>query len=173
MRGFEIEELFICQCGDPSHQFIIYADKETTEGPCAFVSVHLNREHNVFKRIWTAIKYVFGRRCIYGDFDEVIINPNDADRLQKVLDLEDWQVFYVDSTLKHDFPAMKEELEKLRNSKVSNMMLYMAVQDKWWEQIDATYKRIFTAEQWAAYLKSGAAKIQKARAKRQAKASGQ
>ena len=97
----------------------------------------------------------------------------EADRLQRLLDLEDWQVFYVDSTLKHDFPAMKEELEKLRNSKVSNMMLYMAVQDKWWDQIDATYKRIFTAEQWAAYLKSGAAKIQKARAKRQAKASGQ
>lgn len=86
MRGFEIEELFICQCGDPSHQFIISVDKETTEGACAFVSVHLNREHNVFKRIWTAIKYVFGTRCIYGDFDEVIINPNDADRLQKVVD---------------------------------------------------------------------------------------
>ncbi len=86
MRGFEIEELFICQCGDPSHQFIISADKETTEGACAFVSVHLNREHNVFKRIWAAIKYVFGARCIYGDFDEVIINPNDADRLQKVVD---------------------------------------------------------------------------------------
>ena len=30
----------------------------------------------------------------------------EADRLQRVLDLEDWQVFYVDSTLKHDFPAM-------------------------------------------------------------------
>ena len=86
MRGFEIEELFICQCGDPSHQFIISADKETTEGACAFVSVHLNREHNVFKRIWTAIKYIFGTRCIYGDFDEVIINPNAADRLQKVVD---------------------------------------------------------------------------------------
>ena len=30
----------------------------------------------------------------------------EADRLQRILDLEDWQVFYVDSTLKHDFPAM-------------------------------------------------------------------
>jgi len=86
MRGFEIEELFICECGDPSHQFIISADKETTEGPCAFISVHLNREHNIFKRIWYAIKYVFGARSIYGDFDEIIINPNDADRLQKVVD---------------------------------------------------------------------------------------
>ena len=97
----------------------------------------------------------------------------EADRLQRVLDLEDWQVFYVDSTLKHDFPAMVAEMDKLRNSKVSNMMLYQAVQDKWWEQIDATYKRIFTPQQWAAYLKSGAAKVQKAREKRKAKAAGQ
>ena len=96
----------------------------------------------------------------------------EADRLQRILDLEDWQVFYVDSTLKHDFPAMMAEIDKLRNSKVSNMMLYQAVQDKWWEQIDATYKRIFSSQQWAAYLKSGAAKVQKAREKRKAKAAG-
>jgi hypothetical protein len=96
----------------------------------------------------------------------------EADRLQRILDLEDWQVFYVDSTLKHDFPAMMAEMEKLQNSKVSNMMLYQAVQDKWWEQIDATYKRIFTPQQWAAYLKSGAAKVQKAREKRKAKVAG-
>ena len=92
----------------------------------------------------------------------------EADRLQKVLDLEDWQVFYVDSTLKHDIPAMMAEIDKLRNSKVSNNMLYQAVQDKWWDQIDATYKRIFNPQQWAAYLKSGAAKAQKAREKRKA-----
>ena len=39
----------------------------------------------------------------------------EADRLQKLLDLEDWQVFYVDSTLKHDYPAMIAEYEKLRS----------------------------------------------------------
>ncbi len=96
----------------------------------------------------------------------------EADRLQRVLDLEDWQVFYVDSTLKHDFPAMMAELEGLKNSKVSNSSMYIAVQDKWWDRIDATYKKIFTESQWAAYLKSGAAKLQKARAKRKAKAEG-
>lgn len=94
----------------------------------------------------------------------------EADRLQKILDLEDWQVFYVDSTLKHDIPAMMAEIDKLRNSKVSNNMLYQTVQDKWWDQIDATYKRIFNPQQWAAYLKSGAAKAQKAREKRKAQA---
>ena len=96
----------------------------------------------------------------------------EADRLQRVLDLEDWQVFYVDSTLKHDFPAMMAEYEQLRNAKVGNTVMYQDVRDKWLDQIDATYKRIFTEEQWAAYLKQGAAKAQKARAKRKAKAQG-
>ncbi len=96
----------------------------------------------------------------------------EADRLQRVLDLEDWQTFYVDSTLKHDFPAMMEEFDKLKAAKVSNSSMFQAVQDKWWDRIDSTYKMIFTEEQWAAYLKTGAAKAQKARAKRKAKKEG-
>ena len=77
---------------------------------------------------------------------------NEADILQRLLDLEDWQTFYVDSTLKHDFPAMMEEFTQLQTSKVSNTSIYQDVRDKWMDQIDATYKRIFTEEQWAAYL---------------------
>ena len=96
----------------------------------------------------------------------------EADRLQRVLDLEDWQVFYVDSTLKHDLPAMIAESEQLRAAKVGNVSMYQEVRDKWWDQIDATYKKIFTQEQWAAYLKQGAGKAQKARAKRREKAQG-
>ena len=96
----------------------------------------------------------------------------EADRLQRVLDLEDWQVFYVDSTLKHDVPAMMAEYEQLKSSKVENVSMYQMVQDKWMEQIDATYKRIFTEPQWKVYLKQGASKAQKARAKRRAKAEG-
>ena len=97
----------------------------------------------------------------------------EADRLQKLLDLEDWQVFYVDSTLKHDWPAMIAEYDKLRESKVANTSMYQAVQDKWMEQIDKTYQKIFNPQQWAAYLKTGAAKVQKAREKRKAKAMAQ
>ena len=96
----------------------------------------------------------------------------EADRLQSLLDLEDWQVFYVDSTLKHDFPAMMEGYDELRKSKVANQSMYQAVHDKWMDQIDMTYKKIFTDEQWAAYLKSGAARAQKARAKRKAQNEG-
>lgn len=94
----------------------------------------------------------------------------EADRLQRVLDLEDWQVFYVDSTLKHDFTAMMAEYEQLKSSKVENVSMYQMVQDKWMDQIDATYEKFFTESQWKAYLKQGASKARKARAKRKAKA---
>ena len=96
----------------------------------------------------------------------------EADRLQRLLDLEDWQTFYVDSTLKHDLPAMMAEIEGLRAAKVSNSSMYVTVQDKWLEHIDVTYKKIFNEKQWAAYMKSGAAKAQKARDKRKQKAEG-
>jgi hypothetical protein len=93
----------------------------------------------------------------------------EADRLQNLLDLEDWQVFYVDSTLKHDFPAMMAEYDQLRKAKVTNTAMYQAVQDKWMDQVDRTYQRLFTEEQWKLYLKAGAGKAQKAREKRKAK----
>ena len=96
----------------------------------------------------------------------------ETERLQRILELEDWQAFYVDSTLMHDFSAMMADYEKLQSSKVSNTSMYQAAQDKWMEQIDATYKKIFSEKQWNAYLKSGAAKMIKAREKRKAKASG-
>ena len=93
----------------------------------------------------------------------------EADRLAHLLKLEDWQVFYVDSTLQHDYTSMQNELAELKKARVENTDLYQNVQDKWMEQIDRTYQRIFTESQWAAYLKSGAARNQKARDKRKAK----
>lgn len=94
----------------------------------------------------------------------------EADRLQTKLDLEDWQAFYVDSTLKHDLTAMQAEYEKLQKMKVENSNSYQAVQDKWMDAIDASYKKIFTEEQWAKYLKTGVAKEMKKREKRRKKA---
>lgn len=97
----------------------------------------------------------------------------EADRLADLLKLEYWQVFYVDSTLQHDYAAWQEEVKKLQAARVDNYDLYTITSDKWMEQIDKTYKKLFTPQQWAAYLKSGAAKQQKAREKRKAKMNGQ
>ena len=91
-------------------------------------------------------------------------------RLSEQLDLEYWQEFYVDSTLTHDYKALQEELEDLQKTKVNNIDLYQTVQDKWMQQIDDTYKRFFSEEQWKKYWKSTGQRNQKARDKRKAKA---
>ena len=91
-------------------------------------------------------------------------------RLVDQLDLEYWQEFYVDSTLTHDLVAMEEELTELQKTKVSNSDIYQSIQDKWLQQIDDTYKRIFSEEQWKKYWKATGQRNQKARDKRKAKA---
>ena len=93
----------------------------------------------------------------------------EVQRLSTMLDLEYWQEFYIDSTLTHDYKAMTAEMESLQKAKVENSDLYISVQDKWAQQIDDTYKRFFTEEQWNKYWKNGGKKAQQARDKRKNK----
>jgi len=93
----------------------------------------------------------------------------EVQRLSTMLDLEYWQEFYIDSTLTHDYKAMTDELESLQKAKVENADLYYSIQDKWAQQIDDTYKRFFTEEQWNKYWKNGGKKAQQARDKRKNK----
>lgn len=87
----------------------------------------------------------------------------------ELLDLEYWQVFYLDSIMTHDYGAMMAEMKVMRESKVTNTAAYELVQDKWAEQIYNSYRKVFTDEQWQKYLKAGAARDKKARDKRAAK----
>ena len=91
-------------------------------------------------------------------------------RLSDQLGLEYWQEFYVDSTLTHDYHALQDELEELQKTKVGNVDLYQNVQDKWMQQIDDSYQRFFTEEQWQKYWKATGQRAKKARDKRKAKA---
>ncbi len=92
-----------------------------------------------------------------------------VERLSNLLDLEYWQEFYVDSILRHDYTAMRDEFIGLSSAKVSNTEAYQRVQDKWMEQIYQSFYKIFTPEQWEKYQKSGARKEKKNRDKREAK----
>lgn len=79
------QELFICACHNVEHQLIMLYSEDNDDKE-VYCSVHLKPEPNVFKRIWGAVKYVFGHRSIYGDFDEFFFKPEDADKLQQVVD---------------------------------------------------------------------------------------
>ena len=93
----------------------------------------------------------------------------EIDRLTNVLKLEDWQVFYVDSILNHDYKAMQDELKDLQSKKVSNTDMYYDIQYKWQDSIYEAFQKIFDEDQWAKYLKTGAARDKKTRDKKRAK----
>lgn len=92
-----------------------------------------------------------------------------VDNYVNLLDLEDWQTFYVDSILTHDYEAMRQELKDMRDAKMTNTDGYQRVQDKWAEQVYNAFQKVFNEEQWAKYLKTGAARDKKSRDKRAAK----
>ncbi|MBO6045729.1 MAG: hypothetical protein J6P69_07775 [Bacteroidales bacterium] len=97
------------------------------------------------------------------EFNESI--ERELDRLTRLLDLEDWQVFYVDSILVHDYKAMQAELAELQKQKVTNTNMYYDVQYKWMDKIYDAYGKLLDEDQWAKYLKSGAAREKKTRDK--------
>ena len=97
---------------------------------------------------------------------------NSVERYERLLKLEDWQVFYVDSILTHNNTAIKDECKALQDRKVSNYELYYDVQDKWNEATYQAFRKILNDEQWKKYLKSGAKKEKKARDKKLAEKAG-
>lgn len=94
----------------------------------------------------------------------------EVDRLTDLLDLADWQIFYVDSTLTYNLENSIREQKEMQAAKVGNRDLYYIVLDKWQEATYQQYRKILNDEQWERYLKTGGAKEKKARDKRAEKA---
>jgi len=64
--------LFTCRCGSLEHMFVVSADEED-----AFIEVHL-APAPWHKRIVRALKYIFGHRSRYGNFEEILLDPATA-----------------------------------------------------------------------------------------------
>lgn len=89
-----------------------------------------------------------------------------ADQLMRVLKLEDYQVFQVDSTLSHDLQAQQDEVKRMQKAGISNADFYTAVVDQWNNATDSTFQCIFTPDQWKRYLRSIYGKGKRQRDKR-------
>ena len=77
------EILLLCDCSSCEHQLIVSWDNDDDE---VYAHVHLTSYKGFWKRLWHGLKYAFGHRSRYGDFDEIILRKKDADNLQKVVD---------------------------------------------------------------------------------------
>jgi hypothetical protein len=83
------KDILICDCHSTDHQLVIlYEEDETDNGikyPMCYFHIHLNKRP-FWERVKYGINYIFGRQCNYGAFDEFIFNPEDSDKLQKLVD---------------------------------------------------------------------------------------
>ena len=86
-----------------------------------------------------------------------------VDNLAETLDLEDWQIFYADSILTTNFGALAKEFEELGKNRVSDPEVYSRLQDACMEKNYNAFHAILNEQQWAKYLKTGAARDKKAR----------
>ncbi len=81
-------ELFECGCYSDEHNLIFkYVENKYDDGgPELYVHIYLNQYRNVFKRVWVALKYIFGYRCRYGHWDSWTMLPEDCDRMIGLLE---------------------------------------------------------------------------------------
>ena len=77
-------DVLLCQCGSLEHQLWFYYDDDS-EYPLVAVEIHLAK-YGFWKRLKYAIKYLFGYQSRYGAFDEMILKPEDFDKIGKVAD---------------------------------------------------------------------------------------
>lgn len=77
------EKLHItCECNSSEHQLIFIKDHEDDE---VWVETHLVTYRGFFKRLWVGIRYAFGYKSKYGNFDCVLIKPEDRQKISEFI----------------------------------------------------------------------------------------
>ena len=78
-----------------------------------------------------------------------------AERLQKELNLKDYQLFLVDSVLQRNFTDLMKEVESMRVAGIQTRESYKSVQEKWTAKTDNAFEKIFDKGLFSKYLKMG------------------
>jgi hypothetical protein len=78
MSLFE-KHYFDCECHSDEHVFSFVFDPEDGE---LILSTYLHQYQGFFKRIWTAVKYVFGYKSKYGHWDTTLLDAESIERLR-------------------------------------------------------------------------------------------
>ena len=103
------QKIFICECGSYCHQTMFWYNKEDKQ---LHFTTHLITYRNFFKRLWIAIRYVFGYKSNYGDWDTFLFKPLDEAKLLAYLNKTN---LTFTQQLEMDFiPAIEQMAEKER-----------------------------------------------------------
>ena len=114
------------------------------------------------KLLILTINVLFFSPFIYGQNQEqqpqktpIEVASEQAEKLQKELNLKDYQLFLVDSVLQRNFTDLMKEVESMRVAGIQTRESYKSVQEKWTAKTDNAFEKIFDKEQFIKYLKMG------------------
>ena len=77
--------LLVCDCEDVRHQIIIEQFIEDNNNDI-YATIHL-APYSFFKRLWNGLRYIFGYRCDFGDFEEFIFKKEHIKALEEIVKL--------------------------------------------------------------------------------------
>jgi len=76
---------FDCRCWSNEHTLRFSIDVDEVD-QTLFTSIFLNDWQRWYKRVWQALKYVFGFKCSYGHWDCWSLDQHDVKKLRDMLD---------------------------------------------------------------------------------------
>jgi len=82
-----------CSCTSARHMLrFILDDGSSDDCPEIYVEFQLNRPRSFWRRIWIGITYIFGYRCRFNHWDEVLLLKDQVVKLRSICDnhLEAW-----------------------------------------------------------------------------------
>lgn len=71
-------EVFICSCSSLEHQLAFWYN---SDDDLLYVYPKLYTYDNFFKRLLTGLKYAFGYKSRFGEFDEILLNKESRIKL--------------------------------------------------------------------------------------------
>lgn len=80
-------ELIVCSCGDLEHQIILstYDDDIFGADPYIYVSIGLRRDYDFVRRLYVAVKYLFGSVINSAYHTDVILDPANQKHIVNIL----------------------------------------------------------------------------------------
>jgi hypothetical protein len=78
-----VKKIVLCSCNSTEHQilFLKFEDEPET----VYMQIHLSGNKSILGRIGRAIKYVFGYKSRFGDWDDFILEKEQLAEMRQAL----------------------------------------------------------------------------------------
>ena len=108
------DQIVVCDCHSSEHhlQLHYFIDNDNPFPREVYIQPFLNTYYNFWKRVKAGIKYIFGYKCMYGQWDSMCITRENYQAFKDMIDFLDEKLDIIDT-----FAIRDEEIKKYNDSK--------------------------------------------------------